>query len=1353
MRVRDVVLAAVAMGLASDGFACRTRPQRARAIEAHLELAAGEVTVGAPDDLHTARTGAVIPPDGQLVTGAGARALARLADGSAIVLRADTAVTLAGADVALDHGQLFVDASAGEGRTPARFSVGEHRITAERAAFFVERDESGGGRVVVTRGRVALSGPSGRVEVGAGERAALGADAPKVEPVAYFEDWTGGMADHAADGAGTGAGRVYGVGDGVARPLDIQRQDVRAVVRAGMMETRVDQTFFNPTPRDLEGWYWFRLPEGAMVTGYAVEFGGQMVDGAFVERTRAVAAYGAAASAGLDPSLLEWVDAQTVRAKIDPIPAMGTRRVSLVYLQRLDAADGVLRISYPMRSNDPPRIGEFALTVDLGDEGKRMALSTLEDARVEDGGAVVTVRRTDFVPRTDFVLEARQAEAPPPMRVSRFSAGGDTADYVMVRFRPDVDWEAVGPQTADLVVLVDTSAGIDQATRQLQAATVEAVLRSLSGADRFAVVAVDVDATVLHPAAGLAPASEESTSAALERLSEHGHGGATDLSAAFPVALGLLHDAVQPAIVYVGDGNATTGELGGERLREDLRTALSASRTRFFALGVGPDTNQALLGELARAGGGRAWAVDAQDQATERALWLAADVKTPTLTDLAVDLGAGVDALFDTSGGKVSAGEEVVLVGRTHHPLPDKIVVTGSLGGSAVAFTETPVDDDPLIASFAPKLWAQASIQRRLGSADRPDELWGQVAREGIAYGLLTPYSSVLVLEDEAAYQRMGVPRGPRPLSGVHLVDLSPSTPAGLAFGCGAAAPRQEEQLYAEPSYRGAPASQPAPSPIADGDLATDDGPPPPPPPPPADPGVAGGEDAGQVRSEVQLGKAAEAPELDANRRSLGALDRQKNEADETEQGWDAKTDAAGRAFGGLVAARGRGERDAGKRSADDHLRDVDARQRPKVASPPNEPCSDASTRPLADRTALWGRSLAAGGDPWSVYGRARARCEIGDWAAQSRLIDQMAASTVDADTAQRVLTGLADADDDAARERYAGALLRRTSQAAMVDAILGALGADPVGLAGLEAELTRASDPTATLAKVRAAADAAPNDPRGARLLVRALAAAGRYDELRITVQRLRERGVLSPLVAREVGDALAAAGDQADAIRTYSEIVEFDPASPDARLALGDVLLAHAWYDAAYRQYTTLVERDGGARAQVRQAIAAAGAGRTYEALQVLGAVAASPSREADGGPGQWAELWAAAITARILEAAPEPGASLDSERDADSLRRRLKALPFFRAPAELIVVTWDDLGARLALAVDGQRYDGADVGVLAAVRPIGSAGAPVITRVGAGGGAGGAPIAARVHRIRWDGARFEVHTEALSVGAPQG
>ncbi|RLB62547.1 MAG: hypothetical protein DRI90_08830, partial [Deltaproteobacteria bacterium] len=386
-------------------------PARAAAIQARLELAAGEVWVdqGAGEEPAISQT--PLLTSAKVRTGAGARALVRLPDGSAAFLRGGTSLALGDEAVALAGGEYWLDAPAIE-RNALVHRLGDVGVAAVDAGLSMKRDGDTVA-VYVARGLAVLTGPGGRVEVHAGELATVkGATAPKVEPLAFWDDWTGGMADFGGSVAtiASGNGEIFATDRGgpkgkPAQRLQLKSQSVRAVIRNGLSETEVDQTFFNPGPRPVEGWYWFSVPEGASVTSFAVETNGQLVEGEFIERKEAAKQYGAAKRSGHAPAILEWIDSRTYRARIFPILPSGARRVVLRYIELRPVVDGKLTYVYPMAGRTPMRIGELSLTVDLGDEGRKMEIATLAEARVEDGGRRVTMRRSGYTPRVDFQLE------------------------------------------------------------------------------------------------------------------------------------------------------------------------------------------------------------------------------------------------------------------------------------------------------------------------------------------------------------------------------------------------------------------------------------------------------------------------------------------------------------------------------------------------------------------------------------------------------------------------------------------------------------------------------------------------------------------------------------------------------------------------------------------------------------------------------------------------------------------------------------------------------------------------------------------------------------------------------------
>lgn len=1376
LKSRRVLVGVLALCAAVAGAAyatMRAPPVRSAPLEARLELAAGEVTVDEGAGSERAYSGSALHAGARVAASEGARALLRLSDGSAVFLRGGAKLSLSDGSVKLDAGEVWIDAPPTE-RKPPVHRLGDVEVSAVDAGLSL-KVEGGTSKVAATiaatiyvaRGLAVVTSPAGRVEVSAGEQASVAAGkAPAVAPVAYWSDWTGGMGDHPAQGAlaGAGAGTLYGVDIGAgagspARPLETSRQSVRAVVRSGFAETEVDQTFFNPGDRAVEGWYWFTVPEGASITSFALETNGALIEGELIERREAQAQYGRAVQQGNDPALLEWIDGRTYRARIYPVPNGGTRRVVVRYLEQLPMVGGRIRYVYPMQTRRPVRVGEFSLAVDLGDAGRGMSITTLADARIEDEGRRVTMRRSGYTPRADFQLEGTPKKQGRPVTVSRFQAGNDAADYLMMRYLPDVDWGSFQAQPGAVVVVVDTSAAGDDASRQLKSAAAEAIVRALSADDRFALVSLDVKATALHPAEGLAPATGEEIAKALERLAEYPPGGATDLSALFDVALARLHGAEQPAVVYVGDGIATSGDTSAEQLVERLRRALSTSRARLFTVGVGSDANHGLLAELARAGGGQSYPVEAPEQASERALRLVAGLKAPTITDLEIDFGAGLDEVFVTANGKVSRGDEVILLARTHHDLPTAVRVQGRIAGKAFDRLHEVDVDASVGAALVPRLWAAEHIRRTLGAADDPESVRGKVTSVGIEYGLMTPYTSFLALDSESAYLQQGIPRRSSHLRGVRLTELSPigeesaaRMAAGLAaaatgLGCGYAAdaPAQEapasdgnmrmKKSRADTGVVGDAAPASPASVEAKLALPSES------PPPLAEPAMKQQAfDDGEFSSATQGGSMASASSpVVAN--MAGA---------KSKKGERAQADVAnpGRAGDKLVKDRELTEKPAQPREA-----------RLAVVAP--RACSDISERPLAERAVLWRQRLKTARGPHELVGRyeaARSVCELADWRAEAlfiRLLERHVKTEGDA----ALVLGHFGATPDAAR--YLGRLiLRRAADERLVAAVQRSLFGEAVDWRMLDVELSAIADVDQRLDRLRAAAARAkPDDPAAIVRLVRLLALAKRGDEALLHGRRLVDLGLMTPSMARELGDILADQGQVDAAVRAYSEIVEFDADSTASRRMLGDIYLAHGWYQPAYSQYQAVTEHEPkNALAWLRLASAAAGAGRVDEALRIERSVAEAEGTPGPDDPRRVARLLSAARLARLLAAPPAVAAGESGKELADSVTRKLKELQLFRGPGRLVLLTWEDLSADLALSTSKDGVD-ATIGESSDAATAGLAGMLL------GADADSVALEARVrsvapsraiklmrHDIRFDGKGFKVEVKAVELPAEE-
>ena len=124
-------------------------------------------------------------------------------------------------------------------------------------------------------------------------------------------------------------------------PLEITKVVAEVRVHGFVAETRMTMTFANRHNRALAGDLVFPLPDGATVSGYALDVGSVMVDGVAVEKEKARVAFESEVRRGIDPGLVEWVGGNCFRTRVFPILANGSRTVMVRYLGRLvDTPDG-----------------------------------------------------------------------------------------------------------------------------------------------------------------------------------------------------------------------------------------------------------------------------------------------------------------------------------------------------------------------------------------------------------------------------------------------------------------------------------------------------------------------------------------------------------------------------------------------------------------------------------------------------------------------------------------------------------------------------------------------------------------------------------------------------------------------------------------------------------------------------------------------------------------------------------------------------------------------------------------------------------------------------------------------------
>jgi hypothetical protein len=534
--------------------------------------------------------------------------------------------------------------------------------------------------------------------------------------VPELADWSLALAV-AETGGGAGKMDVEGARPDVREPLALRRLTIDVRTAGDFAITSVEHVFFNPADTNREGTFRFPVPDGALLTGMAMEVHGKMVEGEIVEREKAREVYDKIVDSMQDPALLEWEEGNWFKLRVFPVEANAEKRVVIRYASPLVRGASGWEYAYALAAPEAP-IGALEVKLD--------GVVVQSEQQVADG--------------VDLAIPVGDDKVPAVMREVR-----PDGVYTAVRIPlPDAAAKAAPPGgDRKVAVIVDTSRSALEG-KALARELVAGTLGELGPADRFVVLASDI-ATTPH-ARDFVAATADGIAGALAFLDAIEPDGASDLGVALSAAAGFHPTDV----IYVGDGIPTWGERAAAKLGA-LADGLHAP---IMAGLVGKGASADLWAELAGRTGGRAVSVRRSIDAQRFALAAGHAAEVPRLVAARVEDVTGA-TIFPAGARTIYAGDELVALVRTpaDAPPPSSLVVSGSAGGALVKTTIAL--DRPVTVAHVAQRWAAYQLAA-LEAAGAPRE---DIVKTSQDFGLMSRYTSLLVLENDEAYEQYQIER------------------------------------------------------------------------------------------------------------------------------------------------------------------------------------------------------------------------------------------------------------------------------------------------------------------------------------------------------------------------------------------------------------------------------------------------------------------------------------------------------------------------------------------------------------------------------------------------------------------
>ena len=557
--------------------------------------------------------------------------------------------------------------------------------------------------------------------------------------------------------------------DGRNTPLTVGYHKVTVDIRDQIARTVVEESFINHTDSRLEGVFHFPLPQDASISGFGMWIGNELVEADVVEKQRAREIYEEILRERRDPGLLEWTGGNIFKARIFPIEAHSEKRIKITYTQVLPLRGTSYRYSYALHSEllKQHPLSELAIDVKLSSVAplKNVASPThLVRAQQTKHSARVEFTAKEYTPTRDFEIVVEPDNRQNEVVVIPHRRGDD--GYFMLMLTPPAV-EGIGSRETvpegeplDLLILADTSASLDRGTRKTQSEFVAALLGALGPKDRFNLACFDVQCDWAFEQS--AAADEKSVTTARDFLSNRIALGWTDLDKAFAAAFAKAGPKTR--IVYVGDGIPTTGDADPVAFAQRLKRAYEKAKTpTCYAVSVGSSYEAGVLKAIAACGGGSVRQISGEQGPQAVARELLGEVARPALKDLTVDFrGLRVARVYPEELPNVPTGTQQIILGRY---LPDgkdkegEVIITGTFDGKPVRFANrVSLVDAESGNSFIPRLWARMHLDYLLqqGSAQAVQDDIIALSEE---YHIITPYTSLLVLESDSDRERFKVKR------------------------------------------------------------------------------------------------------------------------------------------------------------------------------------------------------------------------------------------------------------------------------------------------------------------------------------------------------------------------------------------------------------------------------------------------------------------------------------------------------------------------------------------------------------------------------------------------------------------
>ncbi|MBE0539662.1 MAG: VWA domain-containing protein [Ignavibacterium sp.] len=547
-------------------------------------------------------------------------------------------------------------------------------------------------------------------------------------------------------------------------PLEVVYHNVDVAIDGQSAVTKIDQSFYNPSQYQLEGFYIFPIPKGAVINNFTMLINGKETKAELLDADKARKIYEDIVRQMRDPALLEYSEQNIFKLRIFPIEPRSEKKISISYSQVLESDNNLFEYIYPLNtekfSAKPLKNVSVKVDVKSSEQIKNIYCPTHEVDIVnkDDNHSIISYESENVRPDIDFKLYYSKNASTVGLSLFSYQTGNDDG-FFLLSASPSIEIDKSNIETKDITFILDVSGSMSgQKLEQAKKALLYCI-NNLNTGDHFNVVRFSTEAYSLFNSLKLADRQNiKEAKIFIDGLQAI---GGTNIEEAFTLAFKNYTESNRPHfVVFLTDGKPTIGEMNDEKLVKRILNA-NKSKSRIFTFGIGDEINTHLLDKLTdETKAWRTYVSDEEDIEIKVSNFYD-KIQSPVLSDLKLNFeNIKVYQTYPKDLPDLFKGSNLLVFGRYKGKGNAKITLSGKLNGKQKEFTL----QENFISSngeynFIPPLWASRRIGHlldliRLNGEDK--ELVDEVTMLAREHGIITPYTSYLIMEDEEIRVRGG---------------------------------------------------------------------------------------------------------------------------------------------------------------------------------------------------------------------------------------------------------------------------------------------------------------------------------------------------------------------------------------------------------------------------------------------------------------------------------------------------------------------------------------------------------------------------------------------------------------------